>query len=48
MLAGGGSLGRRIAADLCALGDEVVVLSRRRRPDHGHRHVVWHGVTVGG
>jgi uncharacterized protein len=44
VLAGGsGSLGRRIAADLTARGDEVVVLSRTPGPGA----VRWDGVTVG-
>lgn len=47
MLAGGsGALGRRIAADLAARGDEIVVLTRRPRDDVEHRQVLWDGVTV--
>lgn len=48
VLAGGsGALGRRIAADLCARGDEVVVLTRSVRAGSPHRQVSWDGVTVG-
>lgn len=48
ILAGGaGALGRRIAADLSARGDEVVVLTRRRRDDLPWRQLVWDGVSVG-
>jgi uncharacterized protein (TIGR01777 family) len=48
VLAGGsGSLGRRIADDLAARGDEVVVLTRRVRADLPHRQVPWDGRTVG-
>ncbi|MCO5970106.1 epimerase [Actinoallomurus soli] len=51
VLAGGsGALGRRIAADLTARGDEVVVLTRSPRPyDPGRpgRQVGWDGVTTG-
>ncbi|HVF14713.1 MAG TPA: NAD-dependent epimerase/dehydratase family protein, partial [Acidimicrobiales bacterium] len=48
VLAGGsGSLGRRIAADLAARGDEIVVLTRSARPGIPHRQVEWDGVTVG-
>jgi uncharacterized protein len=48
VLAGGsGALGRRIAADLSARGDEVVVLTRSPRPGSFHRQVAWDGATVG-
>lgn len=48
VLAGGsGALGSRIAADLSARGDEVVVLTRTERPDSPFRQVVWDGATVG-
>lgn len=48
VLAGGsGALGRRIAADLSARGDEVVVLTRRMRPELPYRQAVWDGRTVG-
>ena len=48
VLAGGsGTLGRRIAADLSARGDQVVVLTRAPRPGSLHRQVAWDGATVG-
>ena len=48
VLAGGtGSLGRRIAADLAARGDEVVVLSRSPSVGGPGRQVRWDGVTAG-
>lgn len=48
VLAGGsGSLGRRIATDLSAKGDEVVILTRSPRSGIAHRQVEWDGVTVG-
>jgi uncharacterized protein len=48
VLAGGaGSLGRRIAADLTARGDEVVVLSRSPSPGGPGRQIRWDGVTAG-
>ena len=48
VLAGGtGSLGRRIAADLAARGDEVVVLSRSPSGDGPGRQVRWDGVSAG-
>ena len=48
VLAGGsGALGRRIAADLGARGDEVVVLTRSPRTGSPHRQVAWDGTTVG-
>lgn len=48
VLAGGsGALGRRIAADLGARGDDVVVLTRTPRPDRPYRQVGWDGATVG-
>jgi uncharacterized protein (TIGR01777 family) len=48
VLAGGtGALGRRLAADFEARGDDVVILTRRPRPGGDHRQVVWDGVTVG-
>ncbi|HEX5597038.1 MAG TPA: TIGR01777 family oxidoreductase [Micromonosporaceae bacterium] len=47
VLAGGsGALGRRIAADLTARGDEVVVLTRSVRPERPYRQVQWDGETV--
>jgi uncharacterized protein (TIGR01777 family) len=47
VLAGGtGALGRRIAADLAERGDEIVILTRRPRPDVPHRQVAWDGATV--
>jgi len=48
VIAGGtGSLGRRVADELEARGDEVVVLTRSRRHDITHRQVEWDGRTVG-
>jgi len=48
VIAGGsGSLGRRVADDAAGRGAEVVILTRRRRSDLGHRQVVWDGRTVG-
>ncbi len=48
VLAGGsGSLGRRIAADLSARGDQVAVLTRSPRSGGPYRQVEWDGVTVG-
>ena len=48
VLAGGsGALGRRIADDLTARGDEIVVLTRAPRRGAAHREVAWDGVTVG-
>ncbi|MEV5705380.1 TIGR01777 family oxidoreductase [Actinoallomurus sp. NPDC052274] len=51
VLAGGsGVLGRRIAADLTARGDEVVVLTRSPRPDDAGRpgrQVGWDGANTG-
>ncbi len=48
VLAGGsGSLGRRIAADLAARGDEVVILTRSPRRAIPHRQVEWDGATIG-
>jgi len=48
VLAGGaGSLGRRIAADLAARGDQVVVLSRSLSSGGPGRRVSWDGVTTG-
>ena len=48
VLAGGtGALGRRIAADLSARGDEVVILTRSPRLGGPYRHVAWDGVSVG-
>lgn len=48
VLAGGtGALGRRIAADLTARGDEVVVLTRSPRRGLPWRQVEWDGVTAG-
>jgi len=48
VLAGGaGSLGRRIAADLAARGDEVVVLSRSPSSGGPGRQVRWDGVSAG-
>lgn len=48
LIAGGaGGLGRRLAADIADSGDDVVILTRRRRPDIAHRQVEWDGRTVG-
>jgi len=48
VIAGGtGSLGRRVADDLEARDNEVVVLTRSRRHDITHRQVEWDGRTVG-
>jgi uncharacterized protein (TIGR01777 family) len=48
VLAGGsGSLGRRIADDLTARGDELVILTRSPRSGLPHRQVPWDGATVG-
>jgi uncharacterized protein (TIGR01777 family) len=48
VIAGGsGSLGRRAADDFGRRGAEIVILTRSRRPDIGHRQVVWDGRTVG-
>lgn len=48
VLAGGsGALGRRIAADLTARGDEVVILTRSVRRERPYRQVGWDGATVG-
>ena len=48
VLAGGaGGLGRRLADDFAALGDEVTVLTRAPRAGLGHRQVRWDGRTVG-
>lgn len=48
VIAGGsGALGRRIADDAAARGDDVVILTRSIRPDLDHRQVVWDGRTVG-
>jgi uncharacterized protein (TIGR01777 family) len=48
VLAGGaGALGRRLAADFAANGDEVTILTRARRAGLGHRQVRWDGRTVG-
>lgn len=48
MLAGGsGTLGRRLADDFAARGNDVVILSRTRRPTVPHRQVEWDGSTVG-
>jgi hypothetical protein len=48
VIAGGsGSVGRRLADDVAGRGAEVVVLTRSRRPDLGHRQVVWDGRAVG-
>jgi uncharacterized protein (TIGR01777 family) len=48
VLAGGsGALGRRIAADATARGDEVVVLTRRPGRELPYRQVGWDGVTTG-
>lgn len=42
VIAGGtGTLGRRIAADLAARGDDVVILTRRQRPSEPFRQVLW-------
>jgi uncharacterized protein len=48
VIAGGsGALGRRIAADLLAGGDDVVVLTRTVRRDRAYRQIAWDGATVG-
>ncbi|MEO6714198.1 MAG: TIGR01777 family oxidoreductase [Mycobacteriales bacterium] len=48
VIAGGsGSLGRRVAADLAARGDEVVVLTRTPSGATPYREVAWDGRTVG-
>src|SRR5262245_41193357 len=48
VLAGGtGALGRRLADDFAARGDEVVVLTRRPASVTSHRAVEWDGRTVG-
>lgn len=48
VLAGGtGSLGRRLGADAAGRGDEVVILTRKRRADIAHRQLEWDGRTVG-
>jgi uncharacterized protein (TIGR01777 family) len=44
---GGGSLGRRIAADLGGRGHQVVILTRRVNPALNVRQVPWDGRTVG-
>jgi len=47
VIAGGsGALGRRLCADLATAGHEVVVLTRRMRPE-SFRQVEWDGRTVG-
>src|SRR5262245_35626866 len=48
VLAGGaGALGRRIAADLDARGDDVIVLSRSPAADGPGRQLRWDGLSVG-
>lgn len=48
VLAGGnGALGRRIAADLAARGDEIVVLSRSPYPRGPGRQLHWDGASAG-
>ncbi len=48
VLAGGnGALGRRIAADLTARGDDVVVLSRSPADGGPERQILWDGVRTG-
>ena len=48
VIAGGsGTLGRRIAADASRRGDDVVILTRTRRPEIGFRQVEWDGRSVG-
>ena len=48
VIAGGaGGLGRRLADDAADRGDEVVILTRSRRPDIIHRQVEWDGRAVG-
>jgi uncharacterized protein len=48
VIAGGtGTLGRRVADDAARRGDDVVVLTRARRPGIAHRQVEWDGRTVG-
>jgi uncharacterized protein (TIGR01777 family) len=43
---GGGSLGRRIAADLAGRDHEIVMLTRRVRVDLPYRQIEWDGATV--
>ena len=48
VLAGGtGALGRRLADDFTACGDEVTILTRAPRPGLAHRQVRWDGRTLG-
>jgi uncharacterized protein len=48
VIAGGsGTLGRRIAAELARLGNDVVVLTRSPREAFPYRQVVWDGRSVG-
>lgn len=48
VIAGGsGDLGRRLADHFRAQGDEVTILTRRRRADLDHRQLEWDGRTVG-
>ncbi|HET8659706.1 MAG TPA: TIGR01777 family oxidoreductase [Micromonosporaceae bacterium] len=48
VIAGGsGALGRRLCDDLESRGHQVVVLTRRVRPDRPYRQVEWDGRTVG-
>jgi hypothetical protein len=48
VLAGGsGVLGQRIAADLSARGDAIVILTRKPLFESTYRQVVWDGRTVG-
>lgn len=48
VIAGGtGSLGRRLADDFAARGDQVTILTRFPHEGIAHRHVAWDGRTVG-
>ena len=48
VLAGGaGALGRRLADDFTAAGDDVTILTRAPRAGLGHRQVRWDGRTAG-
>lgn len=48
VIAGGaGTLGQAVADHRADRGDDVVILSRRARPQARHRTVVWDGKTVG-
>src|SRR5699024_7003955 len=48
VIAGGsGMLGRALAADLVCRGQEVMILTRRRKPEVPHRQVEWDARTIG-